>query len=78
MCPSSNPMQGITMFRRSLAEEPYQWGWTVHMGILSMQSGQYKRATEADFGGIDQYHPNNLRDSFLLGRKLIFEANQKK
>ncbi|EPR66399.1 hypothetical protein ADICYQ_4533 [Cyclobacterium qasimii M12-11B] len=46
------------------------------MGILSMQSGQYKRAVER-FETLVQYHPENIQGQFYLGVSL-FESNQKK
>jgi tetratricopeptide (TPR) repeat protein len=72
---SSNPMQGITMLREVLAEEPTNEDGLFNMGILSMQSGQYKRATER-FEELIQYHPSNLQGQFYLGVS-YFEANQK-
>ncbi len=72
---SSNPMQGITMLRGILEEDPQNEEALFNMGILSMQSGQYKRATER-FEELVKYHPGNLQGQFYLGVS-YFEAKQK-
>jgi tetratricopeptide (TPR) repeat protein len=62
---SSNPMQGITLLREILVEEPTNEDALFNMGILSMQSGQYKRASER-FEELIKFHPNNLQGQFYL------------
>jgi len=73
---SANPMQGITMLRGVLEEDPKNEEALFNMGILSMQSGQYKRAVER-FEKLVEYHPENIQGQFYLGVSL-FESNQKK
>ncbi|MEB2773894.1 tetratricopeptide repeat protein [Algoriphagus sp. D3-2-R+10] len=72
---SSNPMQGITMLREILEQDPQNEEGLFNMGVLSMQSGQYKRATER-FEELIQYHPDNLQGQFYLAVS-YFEAKQK-
>jgi tetratricopeptide (TPR) repeat protein len=43
---SGSPMQGITMLREVLAEDPKNEFALYNMGMLSVQSGQYDRAIE--------------------------------
>lgn len=71
---SSNPMQGITMLREILEQDPQNEDGLFNMGVLSMQSGQYKRATER-FEELIQYHPDNLQGQFYLAVS-YFEAKQ--
>ncbi|SHN20724.1 Tetratricopeptide repeat-containing protein [Cyclobacterium lianum] len=73
---SQNPMQGITMLREILEEDPVNEEALFNMGILSMQSGQYKRAVER-FEQLVANHPDNIQGQFYLGVSL-FESNQKK
>jgi len=73
---SANPMQGITMLRDILEEDPENEEGLFNMGILSMQSGQYKRAVER-FEKLVEHHPDNIQGQFYLGVSL-FESNQKK
>lgn len=72
---SSNPMQGITMMREILEQDPQNEEGLFNMGVLSMQSGQYKRAIDR-FEELIKYHPTNLQGQFYLGVS-YFEANQK-
>ncbi|WP_439483146.1 tetratricopeptide repeat protein [Cyclobacterium plantarum] len=72
---SSNPMQGITMLREILEEDPDNEEALFNMGILSMQGGQYKRAVER-FEKLVANHPDNIQGQFYLGVSL-FESNQK-
>ena len=72
---SPNPMQGITMMREILEQDPQNEDALFNMGVLSMQSGQYKRATER-FEELLQYHPENIQGQFYLGVS-YFEDNLK-
>jgi outer membrane protein len=71
---SANPMQGITMLREILEEEPTNEEGLYHMGVLSLQSGQYKRAAER-FEELVKYHPDNIQGQFYLGVS-YFESKQ--
>lgn len=72
---SSNPMQGITMLRDILEQDPQNEDGLFNMGILSMQSGQYTRAVER-FEELIKYHPDNLQGQFYLGVS-YFESKEK-
>lgn len=41
-----NPMRGISMLREVLEEEPDNVEVLMHMGMFSMQSGQYEKAVQ--------------------------------
>ncbi|MGY6741837.1 MAG: tetratricopeptide repeat protein [Cecembia sp.] len=71
---SANPMQGITMLREILEEDPTNEDGLFNMGVLSMQSGQYKRAAER-FEELVRYHPDNLQGQFYLAVS-YFESKQ--
>ncbi|EON75222.1 hypothetical protein ADIS_4393 [Lunatimonas lonarensis] len=72
---TSNPMQGITMLRDILEQDPTNESALFNMGILSMQSGQYKRAAER-FEDLVRHHPGNVQGQFYLGVS-YFESDQK-
>lgn len=72
---SSNPMQGITMLREVLDQDPTNEDGLFNMGVLSLQSGQYDRASER-FQELVKYHPENLQGQFYLGVS-YFESKEK-
>lgn len=72
---SANPMQGITMLREILEEDPKNESALFNMGVLSMQSGQYLRAVER-FEELVTNYPGNIEGQFYLGVS-YFESNQK-
>ena len=72
---STNPMQGITMLREVLDQDPQNELALFNMGILSMQSGQYKVAVQR-FEDLVANHPENIEGQFYLGVS-YFESNQK-
>jgi len=71
---SSNPMQGITMLRNILEEDPRNETALFNMGVLSMQSGQYKRAAER-FEELVSHHPDHIQGQFYLAVS-YFESKQ--
>ena len=71
---SSNPMQGITMLREVLEEDPKNELALFNMGVLSMQSGQYKIAVQR-FEDLVANHPENIEGQFYLGVS-YFESKQ--
>lgn len=71
---SSNPMQGITMLREILEEDPINELALFNMGVLSMQSGQYKIAVQR-FEDLVANHPGNIEGQFYLGVS-YFESKQ--
>jgi len=72
---SANPMQGIAMLREILEQDPKNESALFNMGVLSMQSGQYKRAVER-FEELVLHYPSNIEGQFYLGVS-YFESNQK-
>lgn len=72
---SANPMQGITMLREVLEKDPQNEDGLFNMGVLSMQSGQYKKAAER-FEELIKYHPQNVQGQFYLAVS-YFESNEK-
>ncbi|MEX2592361.1 MAG: tetratricopeptide repeat protein [Anditalea sp.] len=71
---SSNPMQGIIMLKEVLEEDPQNELALFNMGVLSMQSGQYKIAVER-FEDLIANHPGNIEGQFYLGVS-YFESKQ--
>lgn len=71
---SANPMQGITMLREILEEDPTNESALFNMGVLSMQSGQYKMAVQR-FEDLVAHHPGNVEGQFFLGVS-YFESKQ--
>jgi tetratricopeptide (TPR) repeat protein len=72
---SSNPMQGIVMLREILEKDESNQEALFNMGLLSMQSGQYKKAAER-FEDLVSYHPEHLQGNFYLAVS-YFESKQK-
>jgi tetratricopeptide (TPR) repeat protein len=72
---SPNPMQGITMLRDILEEDPQNEAALFNMGILSMQSGQYKKAVER-FELLVANNPEHIQGQFYLG-VCYFESKQR-
>lgn len=67
---SSSPMQGVTMLREVLAEDPENELALLNMGMLSIQSGQYQRAVER-LQELVQINPNHTQGQLLLGIALM-------
>ena len=63
---SGSPMQGITMLREVLAEDPKNEPALFNMGMLSIQSGQYDRAVER-LSELIKINPNHTQGHLLLG-----------
>ena len=72
---TTNPMQGITMLREILEQDPKNESALFNMGVLSMQSGQYLRAVER-FEELVLHYPSHIEGQFYLGVS-YFESNQK-
>lgn len=72
---SSNPMQGITMLREILEQDPQNEAALFNMGVLSMQSGQYKMAVER-FERLVAKNPGHVQGQFYLGVS-YFESKQR-
>ncbi|HEX6222808.1 MAG TPA: tetratricopeptide repeat protein [Chryseolinea sp.] len=67
---SSNPMQGVTMLREVLAEDPSNELALLNMGMLSIQSGQYERAAER-LEELVKINPDHAQGQLLLGIALM-------
>lgn len=62
----SNPMQGITMLRAILDEDPTNELATYNLGILAITSGQLDKAIER-FDTLKKINPENPEAHFYLG-----------
>jgi tetratricopeptide (TPR) repeat protein len=67
---STSPMQGVTMLREVLAEDPKNESALLNMGMLSIQSGQYARAVER-LEELVNINPNHTQGQLLLGIALM-------
>jgi tetratricopeptide (TPR) repeat protein len=74
---SSNPMQGVTMLREVLAEDPKNETALLNMGMLSIQSGQYERAIER-LDELVKINPNHAQAQLLLGIALMNKGDKAK
>ncbi|MBT28122.1 MAG: peptidase [Thalassobius sp.] len=61
-----NPMQGITMIREVLNEDPDNRLAIFNLGVLSMQSGQYDKAVDR-FKKLTELDTENIQARFYLG-----------
>ena len=67
---TENPMQGITMLRDVIDEDPTNELALFNLGILSMRSNQYSKAADR-FRQILANHPGNSKAKFYLGLTLV-------
>jgi outer membrane protein len=74
---SSNPMQGVTMLREVLAEDPKNESALLNMGMLSIQSGQYERGVER-LEELVKINPNHTQGHLLLGIALMNTGNKER
>jgi outer membrane protein len=70
-------MQGITMMREVLAEDPKNEFALYNMGMLSIQSGQYDRAVE-HLEKLTSVNPNHTQGQLLLGVAYMNKGNKDK
>ncbi|HEX8529903.1 MAG TPA: tetratricopeptide repeat protein [Cytophagales bacterium] len=63
---SDSPMQGITLLREVLAEDPDNEAALLNLGLLSIRSGQYDKAVER-FEQILKKDPGHEQARFYLG-----------
>jgi tetratricopeptide (TPR) repeat protein len=63
---TDNPMQGISLLREVLQQEPDNQTALLNMGLLSIRSGQYDKAVER-FSQILTKYPDNEQARFYLG-----------
>ena len=74
---SKAPMQGITMMREVLAEDPKNEFALFNMGMLSIQSGQYDRAIER-LEELRAINPNHVQGQLLLAVAYMNKGNKVK
>jgi len=74
---SKAPMQGITMMREVLAEDPKNEFALYNMGMLSIQSGQYDRAVE-HLEKLTAINQNHVQGQLLLGVAYMNKGNKEK
>src|SRR5690606_5681900 len=67
---SENPMQGINMLREVLKTDPKNETAIFNLGILSLQSGQYKKAIDR-FKDLIKINPMNANAHFYLGMSFL-------
>ncbi len=72
---TASPMQGIKMLQEVLAEDENNELAIFNLGLLSMQSGQYKKAVER-FEKLVAVNPDHLQGNYWLGVS-YFEAGRK-
>jgi Flp pilus assembly protein TadD len=68
-------MQGVTMLREVLAEDPKNEAALLNMGMLSIQSGQHERAVER-LEELVKVNPNHAQGQLLLGIALMNSGNR--
>lgn len=73
---TSTPMQGITLLREVLAEDPNNELALFNMGMLSIQSGQYERAIER-LQQLLIIDPLHLQGNLLLGIAFMNNGNKR-
>jgi tetratricopeptide (TPR) repeat protein len=74
---SSTPMQGITMMREVLEQDPKNEFAIFNMGMLSIQSGQYDKAIER-FLDLIGVNPKHVQGQLLLGVAYLNKGDKKK
>jgi tetratricopeptide (TPR) repeat protein len=74
---STNPMQGVTMLREVLAEDPKNEAALLNMGMLSIQSGQYERGVER-LEELVKINPKHTQGQLLLGIALMNTGDKKR
>lgn len=73
---SPNPMQGITLLREVLAEDPKNQSALFNLGMLSVQSGQYDRAIER-LNDLIAINPGHVQAQLLLGVSYMNKGDKK-
>lgn len=73
---SPNPMQGITMLREVLKDDPKNQLAMFNLGMLSIQSGQYDRAIER-LKELVELNPAHIQGQLLLGIAYMNKGDKK-
>ncbi|PTB97945.1 peptidase [Marivirga lumbricoides] len=74
---SDNPMSGIMMLREVLEADPKNEEALFNLGVLSIQSGQYKNAIER-FNTLLKSHPDNDQAMFYLALSYFNDGQKAK
>lgn len=74
---SDNPMSGIMMLREVLESDPQNEEALFNLGVLSIQSGQYKNAIER-FNTLLENHPENDQAQFYLALSYFNDGQKAK
>lgn len=74
---SDNPMSGIMMLREVLESDPQNEEALFNLGVLSIQSGQYKNAIER-FNTLLKNHPDNDQAEFYLALSYFNDGQKAK
>lgn len=74
---TDNPMQGISMMREVLAQDPQNELALFNMGMLAIQSGQYSRAIER-FTDLLAVNPKHVQGQLLLGVAYVNTGDKQK
>lgn len=72
---SDSPMQGIMMLRQVLEEDPKNELALFNLGMLSIQSGQYQRATD-HLSRLVGINPESVQGRLLLGVAHLKSGNK--
>lgn len=71
---TSNPMQGITLLREVIQENPEHENAQYNLGILSMRSGQYEKAADR-FQKVLAINKDRKEMYLLIGRAYMMAGN---
>ncbi len=74
---TDNPMSGIMMLREVLESDPNNEDALFNLGVLSIQSGQYKNAIER-FDQLLKNHPDNEQAMFYLALSYFNDGQRPK
>ncbi|MFZ9504913.1 MAG: tetratricopeptide repeat protein [Cyclobacteriaceae bacterium] len=74
---TSAPMQGVTLLREVLAENPKHEKALLNMGMLSIQSGQFAKAIEW-LTKLTESYPENVEGQLLLGASYAGAGDKEK
>jgi len=72
---TATPMKGIALLREVLAEDPKHELALFNMGMLSVQSGQFERATDW-LNQLVRINPSHIQGQLLLGIALLNDGKR--
>lgn len=74
---TGNPMQGITLLRDVVKENPRHENAQLNLGFLSIRSGQYEKAIER-FNTVLTINPSRIDSYIFLGQTYVQMGNKQK